>query len=194
MVRLVLLFASVILIVACTNNTKETTTSNAAYLHKGDSIVKVTFDTLRNALTNIIGQKGFAEALQYCNVQALPITSIYASQDITISRVSEKNRNPVNKLSELDKLQWDKFKIAFEKKDSLKAAVVDNKEDIHYYKPILIQGMCLSCHGSADKEISKELLTQISLLYPADKATGYKIGDLRGMWHVVFKKKNTPVD
>jgi hypothetical protein len=68
-------------------------------------------------------------------------------------------------------------------------AIVDNKEDIHYYKPMLIQGMCLSCHDTPDKEISKELLAQFSKLYHEDKATSYKTGDLRGMWHVVLKKK-----
>jgi hypothetical protein len=194
MIRLILFFAVILFSMACNNKSEETTTNNEAFIHKGDSIVKITFDTLRTALTNAIGQKGFTGALQYCNVQALPITSLYASHDITINRVSDKNRNPANALSELDKLQWEKFKIAFEKKDSLRAAIVDNKEDIHYYKPILMQGMCLSCHGTPDKEISKELLTQISTLYPEDKATGYKTGDLRGMWHVLFKKKNMPIE
>jgi hypothetical protein len=191
-----MIFIALILFsMACNNNTsKETTTDTKAFLQKGDSIVKITFDTLRSALVTTIGQKGFTGALKYCNVQALPITSLYASLDITISRVSDKNRNPGNALTELDKVQWDKFKAAFAKQDSLKAAVVTNKEDMHYYKPILIQGMCLSCHGTPENEISKDLLTEISTLYPADKAIGYKNGDLRGMWHVVFKKKNISVD
>ena len=194
MIRLILFSGVILFSMACNNNPIETKSKDETYLHQGDSIIKNTFDTLRNALTNAIGQNGFAGALQYCNVQALPITSLYASQNITVSRVSDKNRNPGNAMSELDKLQWEKLKIAFEKKDSLKATIVDNKEDIHYYKPILIQGMCLSCHGTPNKEISKELLTQISTLYPEDKATGYKTGDLRGMWHVVFKKKNMSIE
>lgn len=195
MLRLMIYIAVILFSMACNNNdSKETTTDTKAFLIKGDSIVKITFDTLRSALVTTIGQKGFTAALQYCSVQALPITSLYASPDITVSRVSDKNRNPGNGLTELDKVQWGKFKAAFAKKDSLKAAVVSNKEAIHYYKPILIQGMCLSCHGTPENEISKELLAEINTLYPADKAIGYKNGDLRGMWHLVFKKKNISAD
>lgn len=75
------------------------------------------------------------------------------------------------------------------KGDSMQAAVVTIDNKVHYYKPILIQPMCLSCHGTAGKEIASELLLVLDSLYPGDKARGYKAGDLRGMWHIVFDKK-----
>ena len=189
-------FAFIILILsgvtACDNSTRngQDAAQLTAYTTKGDSIVKITFDTLRNALVKTMGEKGLAGALRFCNVQALPITALYASNDISISRVTNKNRNPENELSAFDKIQWEKYEALLAKKDSLKPVVVPNNNEIHYYKPIIMQGMCLSCHGTVEKEIPKELLPVIDSLYPSDKAKGYKAGDLRGMWHLEFTKRN----
>lgn len=187
-------FSLLILIAAACNNgstSKDQPEAGdaAAYLKKGDSVVKVTFDTLRNTLLKTIAEKGHAAAVKFCNVQALPITAMYASEGITVSRVSDKNRNPGNGLQKLDKMEWQKYLAVAAKKDSLKALVIDSNNQVHYYKPILIQPMCLSCHGSIEKDIAKELQPVIDSLYPADKARGYKAGDLRGMWHIVFTKQ-----
>jgi Protein of unknown function (DUF3365) len=178
--------------VACNNNDadhKEMNSEAAAYIKKGDSIVKITFDTLRNVLLKTIAEKGQAEAVKFCNVQALPITGMYASEGIIVSRISDKNRNAGNALQDLDKTEWKKYLELAAKKDSLKPAVVYSNNQAHYYKPILIQPLCLSCHGSTEKDIAKELQPVIDSLYPADKAKGYKAGELRGMWHIVFTKQ-----
>jgi Protein of unknown function (DUF3365) len=183
----------VIMAAACNHSTanknKQQADEAAGYMKQGDSIVKITFDTLRNTLLKTIAAKGHAEAVKFCNVQALPITGMYASEGITVSRVSDKNRNPGNALQELDKTEWQKYLALAAKKDSLKAVVVFSNQQAHYYKPILMQPMCLSCHGTPEKEIAKELLPVIDSLYPADKATGYKAGELRGMWHITFTKQ-----
>ncbi|MGF2414867.1 MAG: Tll0287-like domain-containing protein, partial [Ferruginibacter sp.] len=121
-------------------------------------------------------------------VEALPITAVYASAGITVSRVSDKNRNAKNALTEMDKIEWAKYIKQIANKDSLRAAIVYNNNEVHYYKPIIMQPMCLSCHGTTEKDIAKELLPVIDSLYPADKAKGYKAGELRGMWHIVFTK------
>jgi len=160
------------------------------YTAKGDSLVKITFDTLRSTLVKTIGGKGLAGALRFCNTEALALTSLYASGDVTITRVSDKSRNPKNELSVLDKEQWDKYKTLVAKNDSVKPIIVIQNKEVNYYKPITMQGMCLNCHGTPKKEIPENLLAVIDSLYPADKATEYKIGDLRGMWHVVFKQKD----
>ena len=74
-------FAFIILILsgvtACDNSTHngQDAAQLTAYTTKGDSIVKITFDTLRNALIKTMGEKGLAGALRFCNVQALPLKS-----------------------------------------------------------------------------------------------------------------------
>ncbi|MBV5321708.1 MAG: DUF3365 domain-containing protein, partial [Sulfuricurvum sp.] len=49
---------------------------------------------------------------------------------------------------------------------------------IMFYKPIVINNeACLKCHGNVEGDLAKA----ITAAYPEDKATGYKMGDLRGM-------------
>jgi len=183
----------ILFVTACisnpTGNNRQNEEEPATYISKGDSIVKITFDTLRNTLVKTIGEKGLAGALRFCNMEALPITTSYASEGITVGRVSDKNRNSKNGLSDFDKIEWEKYTILLANKDSLKPVVVSRNKEFHYYKPILMQSMCLNCHGTPGNEMPIDLLPVIDSLYPTDQAKGYKAGDLRGMWHVVFAKK-----
>jgi len=65
--------------------------------------------------------------------------------------------------------------------------VSTEKGHIVYYKPITIaMPSCLKCHGSSGKEIDTKTLEIIRKNYPEDQATGYKEGDLRGMWKITF--------
>jgi hypothetical protein len=51
--------------------------------------------------------------------------------------------------------------------------------ELRYAKPIVLQPMCTACHGTED-QISPSVKTLLNQLYPADKAVGYKPGELRG--------------
>jgi len=60
-------------------------------------------------------------------------------------------------------------------------------ETLNYYKPILTAlSACLQCHGP-EEEINPETLQKIKTLYPNDKATGYSINELRGLWKIGFE-------
>lgn len=69
--------------------------------------------------------------------------------------------------------------------DKAKHLVMREKNTVYYYKAISI-GMptCLKCHGDKSVEIDPLALKLIAQKYPEDKATGYKIGELRGMWKI----------
>ncbi|HFS67373.1 MAG TPA: DUF3365 domain-containing protein, partial [Flavobacteriia bacterium] len=62
----------------------------------------------------------------------------------------------------------------------------DNK--VHFYAPIIMQKKCLACHGTLGKDITKQTDSIIKSFYPLDKATGFKDGDLRGIWSITFNK------
>jgi hypothetical protein len=49
----------------------------------------------------------------------------------------------------------------------------------HYMRAIRVQEFCLACHGPADS-ISGAVKQVIAARYPDDRATGYRLGDLRG--------------
>jgi hypothetical protein len=44
-------------------------------------------------------------------------------------------------------------------------------------RPIVLQPMCTSCHGT---DIGSDIGEILSGLYPGDQATGFQVGDLRG--------------
>ena len=60
------------------------------------------------------------------------------------------------------------------------AEVVD--KEFRFMKAIPPGAVCLKCHGT---DLSPEVTAKMTELYPQDKATGYKEGDLRGAFVVV---------
>lgn len=70
-----------------------------------------------------------------------------------------------------------------EKPDAMEMSEVvadpSGKTYLRYAKAIAIQPMCLACHGS-DSDITDGVKARLQSEYPADKATGYSVGELRG--------------
>lgn len=156
---------------------------------KGDSLTAQTFDTLRKTLQKAISERGLPGAVEFCNAAALDLTKTYAGKGIQIKRTSDKIRNPVNTP---DEMEMDVIKTYLEQKEENKqlTAIVkqDSKGNQHYFKPILIQAMCLNCHGAKVTLIKPDTWYMIQQKYPSDVAFNYNEGDLRGVWHIVFTK------
>ena len=55
----------------------------------------------------------------------------------------------------------------------------DGSKEFHFAKPIVLQPMCVACHGGPE-QISPEVKSKLSELYPNDKAVNYQPGQLRG--------------
>ena len=60
---------------------------------------------------------------------------------------------------------------------------VDSVEHYRYYEPIVVQALCLKCHGQYDL-VDDATAATLTSLYPDDKAVDYNVGDLRGMFVV----------
>ena len=167
--------------------------AKADYIHAGDSVINATFDTLRSALSAAIRERGIAGAVAFCNEKAYPVTSTYASGNIIVKRVAEKYRNPQNAPDSTDALQWRKFARSKASGEILQPALVEEKNTVHYYKPIMLQPMCVACHGGKNTDILPPVLSTIDSLYPSDRATGFVPGDLRGMWKISFVRNAGPI-
>jgi hypothetical protein len=61
-------------------------------------------------------------------------------------------------------------------------------KELHFAKPIVLQSACFACHGNPE-QISPEVKSKLSELYPNDKAINYQAGQLRG---AVVLTRNTP--
>lgn len=159
----------------------------ALFKAKGDSLIAQTFDTLRNTLLREIGKNGFVGSVEFCNTNALPITNTYAGETVFIKRTSDKLRNPANAPDTMEQRLLAMYLSLKSGGRALEPVLEkDAAGNLHYFKPIIVQAMCLNCHGDKSLQIQPDTWQVIQLKYPSDAAFGYKEGEVRGMWHVKF--------
>ncbi|MBO1923267.1 DUF3365 domain-containing protein [Thiomicrorhabdus sp. 6S3-12] len=141
---------------------------------------------LKPALKGAMKAGGPIEAVAMCNTKAPAIAkAVSEKHDWNVNRVSLKPRGATATPDawETQTLKWFEEQIAagvspktLEKFEIVKA---DGKETIRYMKPVMTGGVCLTCHGSA-QQIPDGVKAKLAQLYPNDKATGFKEGDIRG--------------
>ena len=141
---------------------------------------------LLEVLTTQIAKDGPASAVAVCNEKAPQMAKAASEQSgWAVRRVSLRNRNPkaVPDAWELAALEdFDRRTAAGEKPATLeKYELVDaaTGKEYRYMKALPTQQVCLACHGASDK-ISPEVAEKIQALYPADRAVGYSVGQIRG--------------
>lgn len=178
---------------ACNNSTSpKAIIDEHVYLSKGDSIATAAQQTLLSNVTQAIKTDGIASAVDYCNIKAMPLTdSLSQNTNSIIQRLSNKNRNPANAICTVeDSIAWSRLKeIVSDSIHTTKHFVSQYNNNIYYYKAItIVMPACLNCHGATQENISNEALKAINAKYPNDKATGYSIGELRGMWKIKLNK------
>lgn len=140
-------------------------------------------------LMGTIQKKGTKEAVTFCNKKAYPITdSMAVAQNATIKRVSDKPRNPNNQANAKELNIIEQFKKAVANNESYEPVHEVINGTNHVYYPITTNSMCLQCHGSIEKDIDPLVLNTISKLYPQDKAIGYDVNEVRGIWSISFEK------
>jgi hypothetical protein len=158
----------------------------------GDEISNEAQQSLISTLQKAIAEHGIAGAVEFCRAEALPIThEVGKKHNVTVKRVSLKNRNPSNIPSEVEKNLLEAYAYNVENNLENKPNIqkINDGETLLFTKAIAIpNGMCLNCHGEPGKEITTETLTRIVNLYPEDQAVGLKVGDLRGMWSIALPK------
>lgn len=169
------------------SNEKVVQDEESKALSKGKAIALKTKSALGKNLMQAINERGAEGAVEFCNIKALPITdSLAALQNAKIKRVSDQNRNPINKANQEELAYIQASKKALSSGNSIKPIVKKvNGKWIGYY-PILTNAMCLQCHGQENHQIAANTLAKIKENYPQDKATGYGENELRGIWVVEF--------
>lgn len=183
-----LLIALVFLgMVSCDNSL--TDNEKQEYSAKGNEISQATFKALSEKLTEQMKMGGTAQAIPFCNVEAIPLTQELSEEyNVTIKRTSDKLRNQKNNPSarELEIINI-YHKLISEKKEITPIIEVDSNNNKHYYAPIILKANCLACHGKVEEFVSVKTDSIIKSLYPNDKAIGYNEGDLRGVWSITFE-------
>lgn len=155
----------------------------------GVKIIGEAFTKLSAALAAAIEKGGPAEAIKVCSETAPLIAGeVSKAHGVTLRRATTKARNPKNAADEKEQAILSSFATALTNKELPKPQTVTNADGtMSFYAPILIASpVCLKCHGTADVEVDAKTQAALKALYPTDNATGYKLGELRGLWNVSF--------
>ncbi|MCB9233574.1 MAG: DUF3365 domain-containing protein [Bacteroidia bacterium] len=159
-----------------------------AWMQKGLDIIGPSQQVLGGKLKAALEAGGVQHAVQYCNIAAFPLMdSLSQTYQVKIRRTSLKARNPKDAPDAAEREMLESFTARYHAGESLDP-VIRNLEGGKkgFYAPILVQEMCLKCHGIKGTDIADADYAIISDLYPKDLATEYKSGDLRGIWSLTF--------
>jgi hypothetical protein len=159
-----------------------------ALIARGRTISAQAFGLLSLNLLQAIQQSGVSNALPFCSALAMPLTSLVAdTNDVSLRRVSHRPRNPANRASPAELERIESYRTTLAAGGKPQPVLVTNAT-ITFYAPIVITNqLCLQCHGKPGEDIATANLEVIRDLYPADEATGFGLGDVRGLWRIDFK-------
>lgn len=151
--------------------------------------VKALGGELKNTLQTSMKANGPVESITLCHSVAMPITNtISTAQSMKVARTSLKYRNQDNKPDAWEQSVLEQFEQRkssgedVEKMEFGEVSELDGKQVFRYMKAIPAGDVCLKCHG---ENIAEPVAARINSLYPADMATGFKKGDIRGAFTVI---------
>lgn len=125
--------------------------------------------------------RGPGLAVAVCREEAPRIAAEVAeAKGVKIGRTALKLRNPKNQPP-----SW--AKELMDQAHAEPAFLKNAQGDLAAFLPIKLQAQCLLCHGSRT-QIPDEVRTALAQNYPADRATGFKEGDLRGWFWIEVAK------
>lgn len=126
-------------------------------------------------------EAGPVEAIAICRDKAPEIAAALSVDGVSMGRSSHRLRNAAN-------APQDWLAPIIEAYADGSVGLAPRRVDIGsgrtgYVEPIVVQALCLTCHGS---ELQPELAARIAELYPGDAATGFAAGDFRGVFWVEY--------
>ncbi|MEY3747056.1 MAG: hypothetical protein RL194_515 [Pseudomonadota bacterium] len=141
---------------------------------------------LAGTLKQQLDSNGTESAIKVCKEIAPALALQYSIDGKTVKRVSLKPRNEslgtpgpeeTAMLVEFDEKQ----RSGADAKSLEMTKVYKDAEGswLHYMKAIPTQQVCLQCHGKPDN-IADNVRALLAKEYPADRATGYSPGEIRG--------------
>ena len=162
----------------------------AALKQEGRQIVKQFLGTLKPELKKALQAGGPVHAIDVCHEKAPQITAELSHKTgWQLKRTSLKVRNPANapdawEKRVLQRFEQQKAQGAEVKKLEYGEVVEESGRKVFRYAKAIPAGkVCVVCHG---EHVPAPVMKAIRTYYPHDRATGFRPGDIRGMFS--FKK------
>lgn len=139
--------------------------------------------TLVPTLQAAIREGGTSNAVSVCRIEAPVIAARVSNDRVEIGRTALRVRNPDNAPDDWERSMLESFAsrmAAGADPASLESWTTEWRDGRHvgrWIKAIPTAPMCTTCHGV---DLEPDLAAAIAALYPADQATGFRVGELRG--------------
>lgn len=154
--------------------------ATAGELEQGKAIAAQFKGELMQTLKSAIAEGGPVNGISVCNTAAGPLADTVAQRHgVKLGRVGTRTRSPAN-----EPQPWQAELLAAVEKDP-QPQLINIGDHQLYAEPLFIQKPCLACHGEPRAEVKAALDKH----YPNDQATGYALGDLRGVLWVELGKQ-----
>ena len=148
-------------------------------------IVKRFAGELQGELKKAVGDEGFEHAIGVCKDAAPRIAAkLSAETGWRVGRTALRLRNPANAPDSVEREVLREFleraaagEPLAKMETTLEQIGAEARKTFRYMKAIPTGELCLTCHGG---DVDPELAARIRAAYPEDKATGFKLGELRG--------------
>ncbi|MGR8921910.1 MAG: Tll0287-like domain-containing protein [Gammaproteobacteria bacterium] len=124
---------------------------------------------------------GIAPAIEACRVAAPELAASLGGEGVRIGRSSHRLRNPDNAPPAWLVPLMDAYLADADDRRPRQVALPDGRTG--YTEPILLKPMCVTCHG---ERLAPDVAEAIAVRYPEDAATGFKAGELRGVFWVEY--------
>jgi hypothetical protein len=155
-------------------------------IKRGDRVLGSLQYALTQELSRELVRGGPAHAISVCHLEAAAAAQKVArAEGIASGRTSHLLRSPIN-----TPRPWAAPVVAqFAGKPAagVETYVVDLGNRVGMLRPIPHRAECSGCHGPEER-LGQAIRQELKERYPADKATGFKEGDLRGWFWVEVPK------
>ena len=193
MKRLILLLV-LLSFFSCKNNKELTEQEKEQIISIGDSSATLLLKALVSSLKGALSSGGVVEGIEFCSKNAQTLTQSIEQglpAGIRIKRTSLKFRNENNKPDKYEKEALQYYQKHWgndPEKSPPFIQYVKEETEYRYYKPLGVKKVCLNCHGN-QQQINAEVRMRLKKYYVNDLATGYKVGDFRGLVSVSISEK-----
>ena len=167
--------AAILLLLATT-----ITTAGEGDPNRGAALLEPFKQNLKAALVQGLEQ-GPAQAIEACRTEAPQISASLSVDGVKLGRSSHRLRNPENVAPDWATPIMESWVTVPGAREAMTVDLPDGRQG--YVEPIMVQPLCLTCHG---ENLAPDLAARIADLYPDDQATGFAEGDFRGVFWVEY--------
>ena len=155
------------------------------YLQAAQQEADLIIISLQSALLAELHRKvaavGPAMALASCHIAGTSVAQLLSRRGIDAGRTSARLRDPSNAPR-----PWAAAIVAqyaVQSAANVDGFVVDIGNRVGVLRPVREQAICLSCHGPVES-LRSDVRARLAERYPADRATGFREGDIHGWFWV----------